>query len=241
VRLSLNGSRFTIVSQDGRPEIETQLPGEHNVYNCLAAASAGRRWGLDWPTIQAGVERVREVPGRLQPVRCGQPFQVLVDYAHSPDAIRCVLQGLRAATQGRILILFGAGGDRDRTKRPLMAQAAEAIADMVVVTSDNPRTEDPQRIIREIMTGFRRAHALAVEPDRRAAIELILSVARPGDCVVIAGKGHESYQIVGDQRLPFDDRQVAAEFLAKRSGRTGTLSGDGTEQRHSTPSRRDAA
>ncbi|MBI3462768.1 MAG: UDP-N-acetylmuramoyl-L-alanyl-D-glutamate--2,6-diaminopimelate ligase [Planctomycetes bacterium] len=241
IRPSLDGSRFRIWGRDGHYDIETPLLGEHNVYNCVAAAAVGHRYGIDRATIQAGIERVREIPGRLQPVCCGQPFQVLVDYAHTPDAIRSVLKSLRAATKGRTLILFGAGGDRDRTKRPAMAQVAEALADMIVVTSDNPRTEDPQQIIRDILAGFRRAHALAIEPDRRTAIALVLSLARPGDCVVIAGKGHEAYQIVGDQRLPFDDRQVAAECLAKYVGKFQIGPGDGTEKRRSVPSQRDAA
>ena len=241
IRLSPDGSRFTISSGDGPYDIVTPLLGEHNVYNCVAAAAVGHRYGIDRATIQAGIERVREIPGRLQPVCCGQPFHVLVDYAHTPDAIRSVLKSLRAATKGRTLVLFGAGGDRDRTKRPAMAQAAEALADMIVVTSDNPRTEDPQQIIGDILAGFRRAHSLAIEPDRRTAIALILSAARPGDCVVIAGKGHEAYQIISGQRLPFDDRQVAAECLAKYVGKFQIGPSDGTEKRHSVPSHRDAA
>jgi len=135
---------------------------------------------------------------------------------------------------------MGAGGDRDRTKRPLMAQAAEAVADMIVVTSDNPRTEDRLRIISEIVSGFRRIHALAIEPDRRTAIKLVLSVAEPGDCVLLAGKGHENYQIIGTERQPFDDRLVAAECLAKfyPIGTGSSEVGAGTEERHPALPRR---
>jgi len=233
IQSSLELTRFSIESRAGRYEIVTPLVGTHNVYNCLAAAVVGRRMGLDWQTIRAGIERVQGVPGRLEAVRCGQPFHVFVDYAHTPDAVASVLKALRAITQGRIICVFGAGGDRDRTKRPLMAEAAEAVADMIVVTSDNPRTEEPQQIIREIVAGFRRTHSLAIEPDRRTAIELALAAAQPGDCVLIAGKGHENYQIIGAERLPFDDRQVAAECLATLSGTVPFSSGAGTEKRHS--------
>jgi UDP-N-acetylmuramoyl-L-alanyl-D-glutamate--2,6-diaminopimelate ligase len=235
IESSLAGSRFTIESRSGRCDITTPLVGTHNVYNCLAAAAVGRRAGLDWATIRRGIECVQGVPGRLEAVRGpGAPgFTVLVDYAHTPDAIASVLQSLRAITGGRLLCLFGAGGDRDRTKRPLMARAAEATADIVVVTSDNPRTEDAQRIIGDVVAGFRRPGSVMVEPNRRAAIEHILSLAEPGDCVLIAGKGHEHYQIIGTERLPFDDRLVAAECLAKLSGTVSFESGAGTEKRHS--------
>jgi UDP-N-acetylmuramoyl-L-alanyl-D-glutamate--2,6-diaminopimelate ligase len=215
--------------------------GLHNVSNCLAAAAVGRRLGIDWPVIAAGVERVGVVPGRLEAVCCGQPFHVWVDYAHTPQALASVLQSLRPITPGRVLCLFGAGGDRDRAKRPLMAAAVEAGADMIVVTSDNPRSEDPHRIIGEIVAGFRRVRALAIEPDRRAAIDLVLGVAEPGDCVLLAGKGHEAYQIIGDRRLPLDDRIVAAEFLGKNFGAAASQVGAGTEKRPDRSPRRRVA
>jgi UDP-N-acetylmuramoyl-L-alanyl-D-glutamate--2,6-diaminopimelate ligase len=233
IRLCLDGSQFQIDAGSGGCLIRSPLVGEHNVYNGLAAATVASTLGVSWSAIQQGIERVREIPGRFQAVECGQPFKVLVDYAHTPDAIRSVLRSLRQITAGRVLCLFGAGGDRDRTKRPLMAQAAES-ADMVVVTSDNPRSEDPSRIISDIVTGFRRIQALSIEPDRRTAIQHILRVAEPGDCVVLAGKGHEAYQLIGDQRLPFDDRLVAAEWLSARYGdATETGSETGTGKRHS--------
>jgi UDP-N-acetylmuramoyl-L-alanyl-D-glutamate--2,6-diaminopimelate ligase len=237
IQATLEGNRFWIESRSGRCEISSALVGPHNIYNCLAAAAVGRRLGLDWDTIRKGIEAVRGVPGRLQVVQCGQPFHVFVDYAHTPDAIASVLKGMRGIVSGKILCVFGAGGDRDRSKRPLMAQAAEATADMIVVTSDNPRTENPQRIIGEVVAGFRRTHALAIEPDRRRAIEFALSLAQAGDCVLIFGKGHESYQIVGTERLPFDDRQTAAEYLSKFNETVVLAGGAGTEKRHSVPPR----
>jgi UDP-N-acetylmuramoyl-L-alanyl-D-glutamate--2,6-diaminopimelate ligase len=239
---SLEGSCFLIDGPDGGCEVTTPLVGLHNVYNCLAAAAVGRRLGLDWPVIGAGIERLCQVPGRLEAVHGEQPYHVWVDYAHTPQALAAVLQSLRTITPGRVLCLFGAGGDRDRTKRPLMAAAVEAGAEMIVVTSDNPRTEDPQRIIGEIVAGFRRVHALAIEPDRRAAIEFILGVAEPGDCVLLAGKGHEAYQIIGDRKLPFDDRVVAAEFLRRNFGAAETSRvGAGTEKRPDQSPRRQMA
>ncbi len=242
VQLSLDGNQFLAIGPETCCEFETHLVGEHNVANCLAAIAVGHCQGLDWETIRAGVEQVAGVPGRMEPVSYGGSpgFHVLVDYAHTPDAVASVLRSVRAVTPGRVLCLFGAGGDRDRTKRPLMAQAAEAVADMIVVTSDNPRTEEPHQIIGEIVAGFRRVHALAIEPDRRKAIELVLSVAEPGDCVLIAGKGHETYQIIGTERLPFDDRLVAAECLAKNYpiGTESTEAGAGTEERHPALPRR---
>ncbi len=238
---SSDGSRFLIDGPDGGCEASTSLVGLHNVSNCLAAAAACRQLGFGWSAIAAGIAQVGFVPGRLEAVPCGQPFDVWVDYAHTPQALAAVLQSLRAVTPGRVLCLFGAGGDRDRTKRTLMAAAVETGADMIVVTSDNPRTEDPHQIIGEIVAGFRRARALAIEPDRRAAIELVLSVAEPGDCVLLAGKGHEAYQIIGDRKLPFDDRIVAAEFLRKNFGATAGEVGAGTEKRPDRSPRRRVA
>jgi UDP-N-acetylmuramoyl-L-alanyl-D-glutamate--2,6-diaminopimelate ligase len=239
IQSTLDGNRFWIETRSGRCEIASPLVGVHNVYNCLAAAAVGRRMNLSWDVIRRGIESVRSIPGRLElvPTAASAGFHVFVDYAHTPDAIASVLKALRAIASGKILCLFGAGGDRDRSKRPLMAQAAESVADMIVVTSDNPRSENPQRIIGEIVAGFSRTHALAIELDRRKAIEFVLSLAQPGDCVLLAGKGHESYQIVGSERIPFDDRQVAAEWLSRRSETVELASGAGTEKRHSAPPR----
>jgi UDP-N-acetylmuramoyl-L-alanyl-D-glutamate--2,6-diaminopimelate ligase len=146
-------------------------------------------------------------------IECGQPFGVFVDYAHTPEALSSVLKSLRAVTSGRLMCVFGAGGDRDRQKRPLMAKAVECFADLAVVTDDNPRNEDPGRIRREITRGFERFDAVITKPDRAEAIHWALGQAEPGDCVLIAGKGHEDYQIVGNSRRWFDDREIARRWL----------------------------
>ena len=187
--------------------------GLHNVYNCLVAAGVGLVYGIDLPTIVRGIESVQFVPGRLERLECGQPFGVFVDYAHTPDALATCLDALRGVTRGRVICVFGAGGDRDRQKRPLMGRAVEVRADLPVITNDNPRHEDPDEIASQILGGFTDATRAQVILDRAAAIRWALAEARPGDCVMIAGKGHEDYQIVGDERLYFDDREVARHWL----------------------------
>jgi len=157
------------------------------------------------------------VPGRMEPVDAGQDFTVVVDYAHTPDSIHSVLRGARGSAEGRVIVVFGCGGDRDRAKRPMMGQAAAEDADLVIVTNDNPRTEDPLAIIDEITSGIPDGAAAIVEPDRAAAIERAIDAARPGDVVVVAGKGHETTQEIDGMLLPFDDREVARAALARRS------------------------
>jgi UDP-N-acetylmuramoyl-L-alanyl-D-glutamate--2,6-diaminopimelate ligase len=170
-------------------------------------------YGIDLPTVVRGLETAGQVPGRLERIECGQPFGVFVDFAHTPHALAGCLRTLRSLVDGRLICVFGAGGDRDRKKRPLMGRAVEAGADLAVVTSDNPRAEDPQTIIHDLLGGFRQPAAAKVVPDRAEAIHWALAAAEPGDCVLIAGKGHENSQIVGDERIPFDDREVAREWL----------------------------
>jgi len=153
------------------------------------------------------------VPGRLQWIECGQPFSVFVDYAHTPDALKRCLSTLRATTSGRLICIFGAGGNRDRKKRPLMGRAVEQAADMAVITSDNPRHEDPRDIMEDIRGGFERPAAVRMIADRAEAIRSTLCQARPGDCVLIAGKGHEHYQIIGDERVELDDCEIAQQWL----------------------------
>jgi UDP-N-acetylmuramoyl-L-alanyl-D-glutamate--2,6-diaminopimelate ligase len=165
--------------------------------------------------IVAGVEALTRVPGRLEPVDVGQPFAVLVDYAHTDHALVNVLEAVRALTRGRLILVFGCGGDRDRTKRPRMGAVAERGADLLWVTSDNPRSEAPRAIIEEILAGVAHRDEVHVEPDRAEAIGQALASAQPGDLVLIAGKGHEAYQIVGIERRPFDDRLVAREALSR--------------------------
>jgi UDP-N-acetylmuramoyl-L-alanyl-D-glutamate--2,6-diaminopimelate ligase len=203
--------------------IETALVGRHNVQNCLAAAGAAIGLGIPLEQVAAGLRSVTAVPGRLQRVMAPREFAesatVLVDYAHTDDALANVLSALRPLTRGRLTVLFGCGGDRDRTKRPRMAHVAAQYADRVVVTSDNPRTEEPQAIIRDILAGFTQQEMarVAVEPDRRQAICAAVSSARADDVILLAGKGHENYQIIGQERVPFDDARIAAEVLEKTS------------------------
>jgi UDP-N-acetylmuramoyl-L-alanyl-D-glutamate--2,6-diaminopimelate ligase len=194
--------------------IVSRLRGNYNVSNCLGAMAAARAVGIGDDAIAAGIGELRGVPGRLEPVEAGQPFPVLVDYAHTPDGLGSVLRATRRMAKGRLIAVFGCGGDRDRGKRPLMGEVTTSLADLTIVTSDNPRSEDPMAIIGEIEPG-----ALAgggeylVEPDRRTAIRVAVHEAVAGDVVVIAGKGHESGQEFRDRTIPFDDRIVAREEL----------------------------
>jgi UDP-N-acetylmuramoyl-L-alanyl-D-glutamate--2,6-diaminopimelate ligase len=210
-------------------ELRVPLGGRFNVSNALAAATAAAELGIGPSTIAAGLDAAGPVPGRFELVDAGQPFRVVVDYSHKPDGLARVLESARevAAGDGRVLVVFGCGGDRDRTKRPHMGAVAVELADVVVVTSDNPRHEDPEAIIAEIVAGIadpagrQDEGTLVVEADRRAAIATALDRARPGDVVVVAGKGHETTQTIGDRALPFDDREVARELLDDLRTRTG--------------------
>jgi UDP-N-acetylmuramoyl-L-alanyl-D-glutamate--2,6-diaminopimelate ligase len=193
--------------------VRTEMIGTHHVYNCLVAAAVGLTYGIDLPTVVRGLEGAGQVPGRLERIECGQPFGVFVDYAHTPHALAGSLRTLRGLTAGRLICVFGAGGDRDRRKRPLMGRAVELGSDLAVLTTDNPRTEDPEAIIRQVLAGFRRPEAVEVLPDRAEAIHRGLAAAGPGDCLLIAGKGHEDCQIIGEQRVAFDDREVARQWL----------------------------
>jgi UDP-N-acetylmuramoyl-L-alanyl-D-glutamate--2,6-diaminopimelate ligase len=210
--LDASGSRFRLVTPAGSIPVRTRLRGAFNVANVLAAASLGYLTEVPLAAIAEGIATVPGVPGRLEPVEAGQPFTVLVDYAHTPDALATVLTTARGITRGRLIVVFGCGGDRDRAKRPLMGEVAAALADDVVVTSDNPRSEDPDAIIAEIVAGIGRP--VTVEPDRRTAIRLALARAAADDVVVIAGKGHEQGQERAGRKVPFDDRLVAREALA---------------------------
>jgi len=215
LELSAEGTTFRLPLCGKTLTVRTPLVGRHNVLNCLAAAAAAQAMGVEPSAIIEGIERVTAVPGRLEPVDVGQPFSVLVDYAHTDHALANVLGTLRDLTPGRLIVVFGCGGDRDRRKRPRMGVEAERRADELWVTSDNPRTEVPERIIDEILTGITDRARVHVNPDRAQAIAEALASASAGDVVVIAGKGHETYQIVGRERRPFDDRQVAREALER--------------------------
>ncbi|HXG04967.1 MAG TPA: UDP-N-acetylmuramoyl-L-alanyl-D-glutamate--2,6-diaminopimelate ligase [Candidatus Binatia bacterium] len=218
---TLDGIRLTADTPRGRLALRSPLIGQHNVMNLLAAVGAGLGLGLEPDAIASALSRVGAVPGRFEQVRAGQPFLVVVDYAHTPDALERVLTTARRLTRGRLAVVFGCGGDRDRGKRPIMGEIAARLADRVWVTSDNPRSEPPAAIIAEVLAGVERAGGrarAASEVDRRRAIAAALGWARKGDTVVIAGKGHETYQIVGDRVVPFDDRAVAREILAGARG-----------------------
>jgi len=216
----LDGIRMTVETPRGRLTLASPLIGEHNVMNLLGAIGAGLALGLEPAAIAAALAPVTTVPGRFEQVNVGQPFLVVVDYAHTPDALERVLATARKITPGRLAVVFGCGGDRDRTKRPIMGEIAARLADRAWVTSDNPRSERPQAILDEIVAGVRRVpgaeQRYVTEADRRVAISGALGWARAGDTVVIAGKGHETYQIIGSETLPFDDRAVAREILGGR-------------------------
>ncbi|HXJ87685.1 MAG TPA: UDP-N-acetylmuramoyl-L-alanyl-D-glutamate--2,6-diaminopimelate ligase [Candidatus Binatia bacterium] len=217
------GTRFDIVTPNEKLPIFSPLIGHVNVYNILAAAAAGFARGCSSEVIARGVAALSHVPGRFQRVDCGQPFTVVVDYAHTDDALRNLTTLAREFVSrngggARVIALFGCGGDRDRAKRPLMGEAAGTGSDFVVLTSDNPRTEDPRAIINDALVGVQKSGVkYAVEVDRRKAIALAIAEARPGDIVLLAGKGHEKVQVTRDGSVPFDDAEVAREVL-KASG-----------------------
>ena len=215
VRLTPQETRFVLASPSGDIPVRLQLLGLHNVYNALSAAAAALELGIAPETVVRGLESVEFIPGRLEPVQCGQDFTVLVDYAHTEDALKNVLSILRQFARKRLITVFGCGGDRDRSKRPLMGTAAVNLSDWVVVTSDNPRTEDPQKITLDIEVGIHRTgkNNYEVVVDREKAIEKALKMAKKDDIVLLAGKGHETYQIFADRTIHFDDREVARDIL----------------------------
>jgi UDP-N-acetylmuramoyl-L-alanyl-D-glutamate--2,6-diaminopimelate ligase len=218
-----DGIRMDVDTPAGPLEIASPLVGEHNVMNLLGAVGVGVALEIPLATVASALGAVAAVPGRFERVEAGQPFLVVVDYAHTPDALERVLATARklVPSGGRLGAVFGCGGDRDRGKRPIMGEIAARLADRVWVTSDNPRTERPEAILDEVLVGVARVPGATdrsvADPDRRAAIRDALGWARAGDVVVIAGKGHETYQVIGTQALPFDDRGVAREFLAERT------------------------
>jgi UDP-N-acetylmuramoyl-L-alanyl-D-glutamate--2,6-diaminopimelate ligase len=215
-------ARFRCVSPDAEAAVEMPLPGHFNVANALAAIAAANALGVRAADACASLSNAPRVPGRFEPVDEGQDYAVLVDYAHTPDSLENVLRAARIVTTGRVICVFGCGGDRDREKRPLMGRIGAELSDLAVVTSDNPRSEEPGAIIAEILAGAG-SDGVEVEPDRRAAIAIALEAAQPGDTVVIAGKGHEQGQeFEAGRKLPFDDREVAREELRRLGSRSAT-------------------
>ncbi len=213
---SVNRCQFTVEFEGAKYECEVGLGASFNIANCMGALGAAVALGMPIAEAVEALQSVRPAPGRFESVPTDDSYQVLVDYAHTPDALVKLLTAVRELHPKRILTVFGCGGDRDRTKRPLMGNAAATHSDIVYVTSDNPRTEDPDAIIRDILPGIRPGTAIRVDADRRRAIHQAIQEAKEGDVVVIAGKGHEDYQILGTEKIHFDDREVAAEAIAAR-------------------------
>ena len=221
VSFDAGGATFAAMGPKGEARIHTALPGHFNVANALGAFAVATVLGIDAQAAAAGLTRTGRIPGRFEPVDEGQGFAVLVDYAHTPDSLENVLRASRRLTEGRVICVFGAGGDRDRAKRPKMGRAGAELSNLAIVTSDNPRSEDPTAIVADVLAGIEDDSNVEVEVDRRAAIALALGRAEPGDTVVIAGKGHEQGQeFEGGRKIPFDDREVAREELRKLGGRS---------------------
>jgi len=214
--MDITGTVFTLEYAGQSLIVRTPLPGLYNVNNCLAAAGLCLAAGFDLKTITAGLSALEAIPGRLEKIDAGD-FSVIIDYAHTDDALKNVLTTLKPLCKGKLRAVFGCGGDRDKTKRPRMARVAEELADFVIVTSDNPRTEEPKDIINDIITGFGNPNSetITIEPDRKKAIELAIEAAGKNDIVLIAGKGHEDYQIIGKQKFHFSDKEIAENCIQK--------------------------
>ncbi len=214
--LTPDGNAFDLISPWGRFRAFVPIPGRYNIMNALSAFTT--ICGLGYPADQsaAALSSIRSVPGRMEKIDHGQPFMIVVDYAHTPDALEHLLMTLKPLTAGRLISIFGCGGDRDHVKRPIMGRIAANYSDLTIITSDNPRTEDPIHIIDDILGGLNAVSNYKVVPDRQIAIQKAITIANPGDTVVIAGKGHEDYQIIGREKFPFDDRIVAKNVLRQR-------------------------
>jgi UDP-N-acetylmuramoyl-L-alanyl-D-glutamate--2,6-diaminopimelate ligase len=217
-QLTFSGLSFTAQTPNGGVQVRSRLVGRINVYNILAAIGAAQAIGLSNEVIETGIRGLESVSGRFQRVDLGQPFFAVVDYAHTDDALENLIRTARELNpKGRIILLFGCGGGKDRTKRPVMGEVAGRLSDLTILSSDNPKTEDPLKIISDIIVGLQKTNGkYLIEPDREKAIGLAMDEARPGDIVLLAGKGHENYQILADRTLEFDDREVARRVLRER-------------------------
>ena len=217
-QLSFNGLAFTAQTPNGKIQITSSLVGRINVYNILAAIGAAQALGLSNEVIEAGIRNLESVSGRFQRIDQGQPYLVIVDYAHTDDALESLIRTARELnSKGRIITLFGCGGSKDRTKRPVMGEVTGRLSDLTILSSDNPRQEDPLKIISDIIVGVQKTNGkYVIEPDREKAIGLAMDEARAGDIVLLAGKGHENYQILADRTLEFDDREMARRALIQR-------------------------
>lgn len=212
IELDMSGTTFTCHYPQGKIRLHSPLVGLHNAYNVVAALAFGLCENIPLEAIRQGIENFHCVPGRLERVSCGQNFSIFIDYAHTEDALRNALKALRHFAKGKIILVFGCGGDRDKTKRPLMGKVASELAHFSIVTSDNPRGEEPQGIINEILPGFKNKNYTAIV-DRKEAIATALTMAKRDDVVLVAGKGHETYQIFKDKTIPFDEREVIQDFF----------------------------
>ena len=217
-QLAFTGLRFTAQTPNGKLQISSPMVGRINVYNILASIGAAQAAGIANQTIEAGIAALQCVPGRFQRVDMGQPFLVIVDFAHTDDALESLIKTARELNpKGRVITLFGCGGGKDRTKRPIMGEASGRLSDLTILTNDNPRKEDPLKIISDIVVGMQKSNGkYLIEPDRERAIGVACDAARAGDLVLLAGKGHEDYQVLADRTLPWDDRRVAQEKLRER-------------------------
>jgi UDP-N-acetylmuramoyl-L-alanyl-D-glutamate--2,6-diaminopimelate ligase len=217
--VSLQGIRATLTTPAGTMEIQAPLVGEYNLYNIMAATAVGISLGINPEVIKQGVDELSQVPGRMERVGTGNPW-IFVDYAHTPDALEKTMKEIKRLARGKVLVVFGCGGDRDKSKRAPMGEIAAQWSDLAIITSDNPRTEEPLKIIEEIEKGARKIspHGYRITPDRREAIKEAIALAGPQDTVLITGKGHEDYQIIGEERFPFDDLKEARKALAQRDG-----------------------
>jgi UDP-N-acetylmuramoyl-L-alanyl-D-glutamate--2,6-diaminopimelate ligase len=217
-QLTFSGLSFTAHTPKGKVRVFSKLVGRINVYNILAAIGAAQALDFSNEVIEAGIHNLESVSGRFQRIDGGQPFFVVVDYAHTDDALESLIRTARELNpKGRIITLFGCGGGKDRTKRPVMGEAAGRLSDLTILSSDNPKTEDPLKIISDIVVGLQRTNGkYMIEPDRERAIGLAMDQAHAGDIVLLAGKGHENYQILADRTLEFDDRDQARRALSER-------------------------
>jgi UDP-N-acetylmuramoyl-L-alanyl-D-glutamate--2,6-diaminopimelate ligase len=230
-QLAFNGLTFTAQTPNGKIQITSSLVGRINVYNILAAIGAAQALTISNEVIEAGIRNLESVSGRFQRIDQGQPFLVIVDYAHTDDALESLIRTARELNpKGRIITLFGCGGSKDRTKRPVMGEVTGRLSDLTILSSDNPRQEDPLKIISDIIVGVQKTSGkYVIEPDREKAIGLAMDEARAGDIVLLAGKGHENYQILADRTLEFDDRETARRALTQR-GHSGSPTGRGPRQ-----------
>ncbi len=213
---NLNGIKAVLNTPAGRIKVDSGMIGKHNIYNIMAASGAGISMKIPVDMIEKGIAELDCVPGRLEKVFAGQNFAVLVDYAHTPDAMEKTIDSIKPLVKGRLIVVFGCGGDRDRGKRPMMGRIAELGSDIPILTSDNPRTEDPQKIILDVLDGIENRDSIEYHIDRTKAIHSALDLAKDEDCVLILGKGHETYQVLGTEKVYYDDRKVAREFLKNK-------------------------